>query len=147
MKFSSLQNYKHDVIGKLSHIDKLVSPITEADFRSKTKDEIFLAVHESIIKILKTSKETLLQRSDWQIKLTISERSPSPDLPILKLGKCVVRAEVSEGAPSYFYFTQENTHDLAFAVGSIESLLPINEIVSDFLDEDSLSELRRLVIK
>ena len=147
MKFSSLQNYKHDVVGKLSYIDRLVSPITEDDFHSKSKDEVFLAVHESILKILKTSKETILQRSNPQIKLTISGRAPDRALSILKLGKCIVRADASESIPAYFYFTQENAHGLAFAIGCIESLLPVNEIVSEFLNDDDLSELRKLEIK
>jgi hypothetical protein len=144
MKFSSLQNYKHDVVGKLSFIQKIVSPISETDFYNRSKDEVFLAVHESILKILKTSKETIIQRNSPQIKLIISGGAPDPSLSVFKLGKCTVRADASGIISDYFYFTQENTLNLVFAVGRIESLLPITEITSEFLDEDITAELKKL---
>ena len=139
MKFSDLQVYKHDVVGKLTNISKLVEPISENDFISKASDDVFICVHETILKMLRTSKKTMLIRNKEPIQLIVSDKVPKSDLEVIKIENILVR--ISNGdSLSYYYFLVENSTDLLFALGKLDSFLPIAKFLSDVQDS-SVSEI------
>lgn len=61
MRFTDLQKYKHDTIGKFQIIKELIENITEEDLRSKDTIEILNAADEVYSKMALASKELLLK--------------------------------------------------------------------------------------
>lgn len=61
MKFSDLQKYKHDTIGKFQSIKELLESIDESNLKSEDSIEILMAADEAFEKMNQASK-TLLQK-------------------------------------------------------------------------------------
>lgn len=59
MKFTDLQKYKHDTIGKFQILSELLGDITEENMRSDESVEILKAADEVFINMAQSSKKFL----------------------------------------------------------------------------------------
>ena len=51
--------YKHDTIGQFRDLNMAISSLDASDFEGEEKLEVFHAVHEVLLKMVKTSEITL----------------------------------------------------------------------------------------
>ena len=61
MKFSDLQKYKHDTIGKFSMLKELIESIDEENLKTSESKEILEAADE-VFQKMKMASEELLKR-------------------------------------------------------------------------------------
>lgn len=144
MNFTKLQSYKHDIVGKFPIIERLVSSFTEKSFGNNENDQAVMAIHESLLKMVFTSKKALENHS-LTCKLVISKRLPDLTLKKKNFGRCVFRLEENNSTQTYYYFLQENTLDISFALGTITALCPISEFESDFQDPKLSESFQKVV--
>lgn len=55
----AIRNYKHDISGKFKDISMAINSLDENSFNDPEAHEIFHAVHEVILKMVKTSEYTI----------------------------------------------------------------------------------------
>ncbi len=60
--------YKHDIIGQFRDINAAVASFEPSDFEGQRKLEVFHAVHEVLLKMVKTSTTTIEVIEGKQIK-------------------------------------------------------------------------------
>jgi hypothetical protein len=61
MKFSDLQKYKHDTIGKFQSIKELIESLDESNLKSEDSIEILMAADEAY-ELMNLASKALLQK-------------------------------------------------------------------------------------
>ena len=125
----AIRNYKHDIAGKFKDISSALSALDEHSFENPETHEIFHAVHEVILKMVKTSRNTILNHLSQDNLLIVTDAAPDVSLPKLQIEGVVVRYSGHEGTVTYFYSRQENEKNEEVKLQAIKSLLPINQII------------------
>lgn len=125
---SSIRNYKHDISGKFKDISTALSAMDESAFNDPGNNEIFHAVHEVLLKMVKTSRNTMLENLKQEIVLVISDKEPEQSLPKLQIEGVTVRYEMKDEKMEYYYFEKENGGDFQDDLAKITCVLPIKSI-------------------
>lgn len=125
----AIRNYKHDIAGKFKDISSALSALDEHSFENSESHEIFHAVHEVILKMVKTSRNTILNHLSQDNLLIVTDAAPDLSLPKLQIEGVVVRYSGQDGTVTYFYSRQENENNEEVKLQAIKSLLPINQII------------------
>lgn len=137
-----MRNYKHDICGKFRDINTAIDSLGEDAFNNPENYEIFHAVHELLLKMVKTSRNTIAQNIKQDIVLVVSDRTPDLSLPKLHIEGVSVRIANTEGKMNYIYSTAENDGDHKSKIAVVSSLLPILEYEYEKSEEDLNNYLR-----
>lgn len=140
---NAIRNYKHDISGKFNDIKSAINSLDEKSFEDSDNNEIFHAVHEVLLKMVKTSRNTILENLKQDIVLVVSDKEPDLTLSKLQIEGVTVRYEIKNKKMTYFLFTLENKGEVKENVAKIVCLLPVKTIVSGLksdLIEESIYE-------
>lgn len=118
----AIRNYKHDIIGKFNDIQLVVKDFTEHSFKDQESIELLLAVHETLIKMIHTSKSVVESQVPGEIVLRVSKESINEDMPVLMIGGVKIRCGLNE----YWYSLRENDEK---NIDLVKLLLPIHKVV------------------
>lgn len=127
-----IRNYKHDIFGKFKDIGTAIADMDEEVFNDAGNNEIFHAVHEVLLKMVKTSRNTMLENLKQEIVLVVSDKEPDLSLSKLQIEGVLVRYLTTNEKMTYYYFTEENKGDAKENVAKIVCLLPVQSIASEF---------------
>lgn len=125
---SQLQNYKHDITGKFAGISSLVQKMDSSVFVDPGNCEIFHAIHEVLIKMVQTSRETILEELNQSMVLCISSNEVKIDLPQIQIKDLKLRWESAPEETTYYYFNRENSGPIGPNIDMIKTWLPIKTI-------------------
>ena len=128
---STMRNYKHDITGKFKDITTALNAMGDDAFEDPENNEIFHAIHEVLLKMVKTSRNTLLENLKQEIVLVVSDQEPDTSLPKLQIEGVVVRYEMKNGDMRYLYSSKENSDDLKQNLAKISCLMPIKSLMED----------------
>ena len=131
---NTIRNYKHDISGKFKDISSAISSMDESAFNDPENNEIFHAVHEVLLKMVKTSRNTMLENLKQEIVLVVSDKEPELSLPKLQIEGVTVRYEMKNEKMEYYVFLTENSGNPVFLLGKIHSVLPIQRFRNEIED-------------
>jgi hypothetical protein len=132
-----IRNYKHDIAGKFKDISTALNAMDESAFSDPSNNEIFHAVHEVILKMVKTSRNTMIENLKQEMVLVVSDGEPDLNMPKLQIEGVVVRYEVKEGEMQYKIFLSENLGNPVFLFGKISASLPVKRIQNEISDQNN----------
>ena len=135
--------YKHDTIGQFRDLKAAIESLDASDFEGSDKLEVFQAVHEVLLKMVKTSRNTMAAHLNQQILLVVSDGDPDTNLPMLQIEGVAVRYSGDDSSLRYVYSKMENEGSLDVHIWVLKTLLPIKcveyegqgGIVTKFLKE------------
>lgn len=133
---NTIRNYKHDISGKFKDISTAIASMDENVFDDSENYEIFHAVHEVLLKMVKTSRNTILENFKQEIVLVVSDQEPDLIMPKLQIEGVTIRYEASLEKMSYYYFARENSGDVNGNVAKILCLLPVKTILNQIKIEE-----------
>jgi hypothetical protein len=128
---STMRNYKHDITGKFKDITTALNAMGDDAFDDPENNEIFHAIHEVLLKMVKTSRNTILENSKQEIVLVVSDQEPATSLPKLQIEGVVVRYEMKKREMNYYLFLNENPGNYLFLIAKVHSALPFNILRKD----------------
>jgi hypothetical protein len=128
---STMRNYKHDITGKFKDITTALNAMGDDAFDDPENNEIFHAIHEVLLKMVKTSRNTILENSKQEIVLVVSDQEPDTSLPKLQIEGVVVRYEMKNRGMSYYLFLNENPGNYLSLLAKVHSALPFNILRKD----------------
>lgn len=131
-----MRNYKHDISGKFKDISTAIAGMNEDAFNDPENNEIFHAVHEVLLKMVKTSRNTMLENLKQEIVLLVSDEAPDLTVPKLQIEGVTVRYEMKDERMEYFYFVEENSGDAKSNIAKIVCVLPVKSIRSELKIEE-----------
>ena len=141
-----IRNYKHDISGKFKDIGTAIASMDETAFNDATNNEIFHAVHEVLLKMVKTSRNTMLENLKQEMVLVVSDKEADLSLSKLQIEGVTVRYEIKNDLVKYYLYLSENVGNPIFLFGKIHSALPVKEIVLDSTDLDLKAKMESLGI-
>lgn len=141
-----IRNYKHDISGKFKDIGTAIATMDESAFNDVDNNEIFHAVHEVLLKMVKTSRNTMIENLNQEIVLVVSDKEPDLSLSKLQIEGVVVRYEMKNEKADYYYSLKENEQDVAFSLGRIFATLPVKNIILDSVDLELKARIESLGI-
>jgi hypothetical protein len=122
----AFRNYRHDILGKFKDISLVINSFDEDSFSDPEKYEMFHAIHEVIIKMVKTSRNTIAQQLRQEIRLNVSDHQPDLNLPKIQIEGVTVRYSGDSSKMQYFYYKSENKGDFDLNLVILKSFLPFN---------------------
>jgi hypothetical protein len=131
MKMSSIEvirNYKHDIAGKFKDISTVLNALNETSFDDLDNNEIFHAVHEVILKMVMTSRETMVENLNQDIVLIVYDKEPDLSLSKLQIQGVSVRYEIKRERVNYYYSQIENAGSVEVDCEMLKLVLPIKSI-------------------
>jgi hypothetical protein len=131
MKMSSIEvirNYKHDIAGKFKDISTVLNALNETSFDDLDNNEIFHAVHEVILKMVMTSRETMVENLNQDIVLIVYDKEPDLSLSKLQIQGVSVRYEIKRERVNYYYSRIENAGSVEVDCEMLKLVLPIKSI-------------------
>ncbi|HXH31903.1 MAG TPA: hypothetical protein VNJ01_13925 [Bacteriovoracaceae bacterium] len=148
MSFSSvIKNYKHDIAGKFLNISSAINPMTDDVFKNPENNELFHAVHEVLLKMVRASRNTILQNLNQNMTLVVSDKDPDPTLLKLQIEGLLLRHSLTKESVTYYLFTAENPGNLAFHLGKVHAVLPVKEIRAEIDTPEILKILEEVSIQ
>jgi hypothetical protein len=123
---TELQNYKHDIPGKLKTISAIINRMDENFLSEKSSHETLLAIHEVLLKMVFTSRDFIGLAS--KAKLIVKNTKPQSDLQTLSIDNLIIRYEVQSSLMNFYYFMGDNKGEHQANLEKIISLLPITKI-------------------
>lgn len=142
---NSMRNYKHDISGKFKDIVTALSPMSNEVFDDPEKYEIFHAVHEVLLKMVKTSRNTIQENLKQEMVLVISDKLPNLTQDKLQIEGVVVRYEVEDALVTYHLSLAENMGDPVFLLGKVHAVLPVKKIINSISNKDLYQAIDRVV--
>jgi hypothetical protein len=130
-----IRNYKHDISGKFKDITSAIASMDESAFNDSSNNEIFHAVHEVLLKMVKTSRNTMIENLNQEITLVVSDKEADLNLSKLQIESLTVRYEMKDEKMKYFYFQVENKGEVKEHVATILSLLPVRSVLNEMKDQ------------
>ena len=124
----TIRNYKHDISGKFKDISTALASMNENSFNDPTNNEIFHAIHEVLLRMVKTSRNTMIENLKQEMVLVVSDQEPDTSLHKLHIEGVTVRCEMGTKEVKYFYFKSENDGDAKENLEVLKKLLPIKMI-------------------
>jgi hypothetical protein len=122
---SSMRNYKHDITGKFKDITTALNALGDDAFLDPENNEVFHAIHEVLLKMVKTSRNTILENLKQEMVLVVSDKAPDTNLEKLQIEGVTVRYQMNNERMTYFYFEKENEGDREQDLKILEAFLPI----------------------
>ena len=129
MNSTNLRNYKHDIAGKFKDISTALASLDEKSFDDPKNNEIFHAVHEVLLKMVKTSRNTMIENLKQEMVLVVSDQEPDTSLPKLQIEGVTVRYEMNAQEVRYLCFKNENDGDVVVNTGIICAFLPVKRVI------------------
>lgn len=142
---NSLRNYKHDISGKFKDISSALSGMDEASFQDPANNEVFHAIHEVLLKMIKTSRNTIAENLNQSMTLVVTDGEANSELAKLQIQGVTVRYVLTADKVTYFLFLQENKGNPAFLLGKIYSVLPVKKIRNEITNCDLRESIEGLV--
>jgi len=127
----AIRNYKHDIAGKFKDISMAISTLNENSFNDPEAHEIFHAVHEVILKMVKTSRNTIANSLNQEITLIVTDAEPDLDLPKIQIEGIVVRYESNHSVMRYIYSKAENQGSIEAHLEVLKTVLPFKNVTLD----------------
>lgn len=137
----NIYQYKHDITGKFKDVSAVVNQIDQSTFDKAEGLELFHMVHESVIKMVKTSKEVIRCSFEIPMALHIVESELAPSIKKVHVDSLVLGFKFIDGTFTYYYNKNENDEDLRIACGKLLALLPFNVVKIDLKDQDEQEKL------
>ena len=131
---NTIRNYKHDISGKFKDISSAIESLDESAFENLENNEIFHAIHEVILKMLKTSRNTMMENLNQEITLVVSDKEPDTCLSKLQIEGVTVRYEMNNEKVRYFYYQDENKGEVEANLAIVKCLLPIRVVQGEMRD-------------
>jgi hypothetical protein len=128
---NTLRNYKHDISGKFKDISTALASMDDHALNYPDNNEIFHAIHEVLLKMVKTSRNTIAQNLQQEIVLIVSNQRPNMELSKLQIEGVTVRYEVQAESMKYYFYTSENQGDPNINIGKLSAFLPFRGIVNE----------------
>lgn len=125
------RNYKHDIVGKFKDISTAINSLDDCAFDDSENNEIFHAIHEVILKMVKTSRNTILENVKQELVLIITDQIPDVSFSKLQIEGAVIRYEMKKDVMNYYLFLKENNAEIPQVVAKVMALLPIKNIVHE----------------
>lgn len=122
-----LRNYRHDISGKFRDITMAIKLLDENSFNHQEGMEIFHAIHEVILKMLKTSRDTIRKNSNQKIDFIVEDSSPDLSLPRMVIEDLVVRLQTNGTDLRYIFYKMENKSHTSQNIEILKALLPLNQ--------------------
>ena len=129
-----IRNYKHDITGKFKDISSAIASMDESAFNDSSNNEIFHAVHEVLLKMVKTSRNTMVENLNQEITLVVSDKEADLNLSKLQIEGVTVRYEMKNENMKYYYFQVENKGEAKEHIATILSLLPVRSVLNEMKD-------------
>ena len=126
-----IRNYKHDISGKFKDIGTAIANMDESAFNDAGNNEIFHAVHEVLLKMVKTSRNTILENLKQEIVLVVSDKEPDLSLSKLQIEGVTVRYEMKDECMKYIYAKSENQGSVEVGIKVLKTFLPIKTVSFD----------------
>ncbi len=123
-----IRNYKHDIAGKFKDISTVLNALNETSFDDLDNNEIFHAVHEVILKMVMTSRETMVENLNQDIVLIVYDKEPDLSLSKLQIQGVSVRYEIKRERVNYYYSRIENAGSVEVDCEMLKLVLPIKSI-------------------
>jgi len=123
-----IRNYKHDIAGKFKDISTVLNALNETSFDDLDNNEIFHAVHEVILKMVMTSRETMVENLNQDIVLIVYDKEPDLSLSKLQIQGVSVRYEIKRERVNYYYSQIENAGSVEVDCEMLKLVLPIKSI-------------------
>lgn len=126
--FTDLQKYKHDIPGRLRSISSIINDMDQ-DFHTRPDgQELLLAIHEALIKMIVASKEFMNAIKNLRMNLIVLYSTADENLSLMEVDGLKIRYELTPSSINYYFSTQENEGDLDINLGKLKALLPITNI-------------------
>jgi hypothetical protein len=127
----AFRHYKHDIVGKFRDVSMAINNLNENSFNEPEANEIFHAVHEVILKMLLTSRNTIHKKLNQKIELVVIDEKPNTSLPAIKIEGITIRYELSETLMKYVYSKSENNGSVESHLESLKLMLPFRDLNFD----------------
>lgn len=142
---NTIRNYKHDISGKFKDITMAINSFDEKSFENVDNNEIFHAVHEVLLRMVKTSRNTILENLKQEIILVVSDQTPDMGLAKLQIEGVTIRYEVNNENITYSLFLNENKGNPAFLLGKVFAVLPVKEVRNEIAKENTYVIIERII--
>ena len=126
-----IRNYKHDITGKFKDISAAIASMDENAFNDSSNNEIFHAIHDVLLKMVKTSRNTMIENLNQEITLIVSDQEADLNLSKLQIEGVTVRYEMKNENMKYYYFQDENKGEAKEHLATILSLLPVRSVLNE----------------
>lgn len=140
---NSLRNYKHDITGKFRDISTVISGLDESSFEDPSQHELFHAVHEVLIKMVRTSRQVIAKNVSQAIVLKISDQKWEKDQNI-SMGSFSVGIEEQDSAVHLFLNVSPDPMAASFQLGQVLTLLPVKAFEFNIADQKLAEMLKKI---
>lgn len=144
---NSLNHYKHDITGKFKDITSVVSLFDVSTLQDAKNLELFHAVHEVLLKMVQTSRQTILESMGESIELIITDREVRVELPQVVIQGLTLRYLLDSKGLSYFLYLPENPQDLFFTFGKVSALIPFKSVKNEISSPEVYNQLSSVLSK
>lgn len=127
----AIRNYKHDISGKFKDISMAINSLDENSFDDPQAHEIFHAIHEVILKMVKTSKKTIINNTNQEVDLIMTSDEPNIKLPKLQIDGITVRYLAKDSSIRYIYYYAENQGPVEMHIELLKILVPFRNLKFD----------------
>lgn len=138
-----MREYRHDIKGKFRNVSLAIDTLADDAFIDSSNNELFHAVHEVLVKMVRTSRKTIRSHLSMELVLYVTSEKVSENLPVLLLDNLSLRYELLPESITYFLQYDEKK-DFSFTLGKILALLPVKKIVNKVSLPEVESAIRRI---
>ncbi|MGE3607941.1 MAG: hypothetical protein AB7I27_00035 [Bacteriovoracaceae bacterium] len=124
------RNYKHDIPGKFKDITLAVSSMSAEGFDNKEYDEVLMAIHEVLLKMLSTSQKTIKECTKAKVSLQLVSKLPLSTTPIEVFG-IKINYQNSNNEIIYFLEDSSEIEVLKSRISLLRAILPIQSIIDE----------------
>lgn len=130
---STWRDYKHDVVGKFHGVNSAIQSMDESSLKKPETYEMFHAIHETLMRMVKSSKDLMTTHLEQEMKLVVVENVPE-GAERVRINDLALYAKITGKEATFYYPQSENKGPLLFNLGKIAGALPIKNIQSDLAD-------------
>lgn len=127
----AFKHYKHDVSGKFTELAQVIESFDENAFGEKANYEMFHAIHEAVVKMMRSSKKFLQENLQQEMVLKVSKALPAGEHSKFTINGVTIRLEYSEKQMTYFLNPDESELKEEEAIAVIQTLFPMKSVVRE----------------
>lgn len=146
----NLYQYNHDTVGRFKDISTVVGRIHDCGFDKPESHDLFQMAHETILKMVKTSKEVIRCSFEHQMVLHIVDYDPRPNTAQIYIDDLILELRIDGKRFDYYFNINENDMDLRLACGKLLALLPLKEVkveLKNHLERDEIFSICQKCLK